>query len=157
MQSKSYFILFVLFIFLNSFFCIKQQNEGQDLESLRNAVEEFRESINSGNGEKAAEMWTDDAIFMPNGWETIKGKEKVAAVWKQNVEGGFRTKNQETIELVVSGNIGYEVVTQLWTVHQEGKTDEWGSSKYVHIWKKQADGSWKLHLDIWNTNPAPKK
>jgi ketosteroid isomerase-like protein len=149
--------MFVLFIFLTGFSCIQQQNEGPDLERLRKAVEKFREAINTGNGEQVTDMWTDDAIFMPNCRETITGKDKVAAVWKQNVEGGFRTKNQETIELVVSGDIGYEVVTQLWTVHQEGKIDEWGSSKFVHIWKMQADGSWKLHLDIWNTTPAPKK
>jgi ketosteroid isomerase-like protein len=30
--------------------------------------------------------------------------------------------------------------------------------KYVAVWKKQADGNWKVAVDIWNTDlplPAP--
>ena len=27
--------------------------------------------------------------------------------------------------------------------------------KYVVVWKKQEDGSWKLHRDIWNSNLMP--
>jgi ketosteroid isomerase-like protein len=30
------------------------------------------------------------------------------------------------------------------------------SVKYVVVWKKQADGSWKIFRDIWNSLPAPK-
>jgi len=30
------------------------------------------------------------------------------------------------------------------------------SGKYMVVWKKGADGSWKLHRDIWNSNvPLP--
>jgi uncharacterized protein (TIGR02246 family) len=153
MRSTSGIGIIALAMLLINSSCGQKQNNEQDLERLRAAIEEFREAINTGNGEKVAQMWTNDAIFMSNGSETITGKEQVAAIWKRNVESGFRTKNQQTIDLAVSGDIGYEVVTQLWTVHQEGKEDEWASSKFVHIWKKQEDGSWKLHLDIWNTNP----
>ena len=28
--------------------------------------------------------------------------------------------------------------------------------KYTSIWKKQADGSWKVVLDMGNASPAPK-
>jgi ketosteroid isomerase-like protein len=28
--------------------------------------------------------------------------------------------------------------------------------KTLNVWKRQADGSWKLHRDIWNSNmPIP--
>jgi ketosteroid isomerase-like protein len=25
----------------------------------------------------------------------------------------------------------------------------------VHLWRKQADGSWKVVVDVWNMEPAP--
>ena len=28
------------------------------------------------------------------------------------------------------------------------------SGKYVVVWKHESDGSWKLAVDIWNTNAA---
>lgn len=145
-----------LFLILSLLSCSQRQIEKQGLERLKATVEEFRSAINTGDAEKVAEMWADDAIFMSNGMETVKGKDKVTEIWKRNVKGGFRTKNHETIELATGGDTGYEVVTQLWTVHEEGKEDVWHPSKYVHIWKKQKDDSWKLHLDIWNTNPEPE-
>lgn len=120
-------------------------------------MEEFTQAVNSGEGERVGVVRTEDAIFMAHGQEIIRGKEEMGEVWKRNVEGGFRTMDQQDIELHVSGDTGYEVVSQLWTVHEEGKEDEWCSSKFVHIWKKQPDGSWKLHLDIWNANPPLQK
>jgi ketosteroid isomerase-like protein len=26
--------------------------------------------------------------------------------------------------------------------------------QYIVIWKKDADGNWRLHRDIWNTGPS---
>src|SRR6266550_3141383 len=47
--------------------------------------------------------------------------------------------------------------------HAASATDDTGKpsvdrGKYVAVWKKQADGNWKVALDIWNTDlplPAP--
>ena len=37
--------------------------------------------------------------------------------------------------------------------YAEWETD---SGKYVVVWKKQDDGNWRLHVDIWNSDlPAP--
>ena len=29
------------------------------------------------------------------------------------------------------------------------------NGKYLDIWQKQADGSWKVKADIWNSNLTP--
>jgi ketosteroid isomerase-like protein len=49
-----------------------------------------------------------------------------------------------------SGDMGwtwekYQVVVDAETV---------SSGKYVNVWKKQADGSWKVRVDIGNQKPA---
>jgi uncharacterized protein (TIGR02246 family) len=120
------------------------------------AVGEFHRAISSGDADKAVAMFTEDVIFMSNGWETIRGKESVAELWRNSITSGFRTRDQKIIELAINGDIAYEATRQQWTMHQEGREDEWAASKYVHIWKRQSDGSWKLHLDIWNNDPMPR-
>jgi len=40
------------------------------------------------------------------------------------------------------------------TVQPEGKEASTASAKYVVVWKRQPDGSWQMHRDIWNSVPA---
>lgn len=143
------FLYFLILIFLSNF----SLSENPEMQKLKEAIEDFKGAINSPDPEKMEEIWTDDAIFMPQGFEIIKGKKEVVEVWKRNIKNGFRTKDQKIIEIEISGDTGYEVATHFWTVKKEGEEIKWHSSKYVHIWKKQKDGKWKLHLDIWNVNP----
>jgi ketosteroid isomerase-like protein len=140
-----------LLILLSS--CGQGRDEAVEMERLRLAVKEFHAAINSGDVDRAVGMFTEDVIFMPDGWETITGKERVAEVWTNSITSGFRTKDQKIIELTIGGDLAFEATTQLWTMRSEGQEDQWASSKYVHIWKRRPDGSWKLHLDIWNNNP----
>ena len=57
-----------------------------------------------------------------------------------------------------SGDLAYSTGT-----YQMSAPDDSGKSitdhgKYVAVWKKQADGNWKVAVDIWNTDlplPAP--
>jgi len=133
--------------------CGRQEDPSARLDTLRQTAMEFHRAINEGDVNGAVAMFTEDVIMMSNGWETISGKDAVVEVWRGSISSGFRTRDQEIIELDLDGDIAYEATTQLWTMHQEGREDVWRSSKYVHIWKQQPDGSWKLHLDIWNNNP----
>lgn len=143
------FLTFLILIFLSNF----SFSENPEMQKLKGAIEEFKGAINLPEPEKMEDIWTEDAIFMPQGFEIIKGKKEVVEIWKRNIKSGFRTEGQEIIELKISGDTAYEIGKHLWTVKKEGEEIKWHSSKYVHIWKKEKDGKWKLHLDIWNSNP----
>ena len=49
------------------------------------------------------------------------------------------------------GDVGYTAGT--YTMGMAGATE---AGKYVTVWKKQADGSWKVAEDIFNADAAPK-
>jgi ketosteroid isomerase-like protein len=59
------------------------------------------------------------------------------------------------VEVARSGDLAYEYGTyDFATKDKKGEiTDEKG--KYVVVWKKQADGSWKVAADIDNLDAAP--
>ena len=61
-----------------------------------------------------------------------------------------------TIELSSAADMAYELAAG--TVTTDGPDGEPVEDKIrdFHIWRKQADGSWKLSIDIWNSeNPLP--
>ena len=52
-----------------------------------------------------------------------------------------------------SEEIFLETVDSFYAAVNSGDQAEWHKTKNVHVWKKQANGSWRLHVDIWNSTP----
>lgn len=64
-------------------------------------------------------------------------------------------------DVVASGDLASETGHYEWTLTPKtggGKAIA-DSGKYVVVWKKKSDGSYKLFRDIWNNDapPPPKK
>jgi ketosteroid isomerase-like protein len=62
------------------------------------------------------------------------------------------------VEAARSGDIGYSVGTYHVMFTGPDKKMIMDDGKYSTVWKKQADGSWKLAVDMFNSNtplPAP--
>jgi ketosteroid isomerase-like protein len=55
-----------------------------------------------------------------------------------------------------SGDVVYEVGNYTLKLQLEGQGNFEEKGKYVLIWKKMADGTWKRHVDIWNSR-MPKQ
>jgi ketosteroid isomerase-like protein len=55
-----------------------------------------------------------------------------------------------------SGVVADEVGTVSLTIQSAGQESSTAVAKYVVVWKRQADGYWKLHRDIRNNLPAAK-
>ena len=58
-------------------------------------------------------------------------------------------------EMAASGDLGYTFGNYVATSKdKDGKVVK-HYGKYVTIWKKQADGSWKVAMDTGNSSPEP--
>ncbi len=60
----------------------------------------------------------------------------------------------EAVELVVDGSTAYERGVATMTTQAGADRPKTSKGKYVTVMRRQADGSWKLILDIWNSDPA---
>ena len=98
--------------------------------------------------------YADDAIVLPPNEPMATGKEAIRKVWAElfSVPGVAITWQPTKVEAARSGDIGYSVGTyEITMTDPEGKpmTDH---GKYLSVWKKQADGSWKSVVDTWNSD-----
>jgi ketosteroid isomerase-like protein len=82
---------------------------------------------------------------------TLRGKKVIEEKWAPYKEAVFLIKDLERIETRISGNIAYTVNQYYYTYPYPDQEEIWYKTKNVPIWQKQQDGSWKLHLDIWNS------
>jgi ketosteroid isomerase-like protein len=101
-------------------------------------------------------MYTSDAIAFPPDSEMIRGNDAIAEFWKSARASGVKTATLTTLDVGRSGDVAYEVGKVLLTIQPEGKEPTTEQAKYVVVWKHEADRSWKLHRDIWNSLPSKK-
>jgi len=141
---------FILAICL--FGCAAQPPE-PDLSGLHAAIAEFYEGVETGNTQQVFELFSDSAFVLSNGGRVAHGSEAIERMWRPGTDSGFRLKDIEVLELHASGDVAYEIHAYYWGMVTEGEETTWHKTKNVHIWRLQPDGSWKLHVDIWNSTP----
>ena len=61
-----------------------------------------------------------------------------------------------TDDVVVSGDLAVENGSYKWTITPKGAKPMPDSGKYVTVWQKQGDGSWKIIRDINNSDIGPQ-
>ena len=99
---------------------------------------------------------SDGAVYPPEG-PIVKGLDSIRSflnpVFK---DPAFATKfTPITLEVSQGGDMGYTInLLELTATGPNGKpvTEH---IRDFHLWRKQADGSWKIVVDIWNAEPSP--
>lgn len=150
---KSISVIFIV----ATFFCLGCAPPALDLESERNALlavdKAWSETIN--DTPTFLSFVADGAHFMPFGAPLAQG-DGIRTTWEGLTSmPGFALEWQATYaEVAASGDLGYTIGTFELVAEHEG-TAMLTLGKYVTVWGKQADGSWKVLVDCFNTNGSP--
>jgi len=156
MRFKNYTYIFV-FLFCFVLLCYAPPPEEEmDVEKVHKAIEEsnlkFGEAARQGDAAALAALYTEDATLLPPNSEMIKGREGIEAVWSAVIQMGAKDAVLTTVDVYGSGDLAYEVGNYVLTIQPEGQEPIEDKGKYVVVWKQIADGSWKMHVDIWNSS-----
>jgi ketosteroid isomerase-like protein len=134
-----------------------------DLAGLKKTVDAYNaastEGMLSGNTEKILTYYDDNVMEMPPNMPAIKGREAVKAFQESMSKTGmkFNKVTFTTTELQAGGKVGYEVGTYDMTITMAPMGEMQDAGKYIALWNQQADGSWKLHAEMWSSDkPMPK-
>lgn len=128
------------------------QPDGGIPPDLRAAIDAFYAAVEAGDSEAHIAAFSDDAIMMPNHWTMSQGKEALAEIIRAGEGSVFRLRDREIVDMDASGNLAYTVNSYYYTYHPVGSEPRWHKTKNVHIWKRDAEGVWKLDVDIWNSD-----
>ncbi len=158
MKPKRLCILFVLGFSFFLWGCTGSQEEKVDLVAVGDVITEFRAAVNSARTDEILVRYAEDAIILPANEEVVVGKQAVSEFWNRRAYTGIELVEEQVV-LNGSGSIAYEVNTSIFKYQLGGQEPvESGPSKNVRIWKKQADGAWKLQVDVWNSSvPQPMR
>ncbi len=124
-----------------------------DLEALNKLREEFVSVHNANDASTLATLYTDEAVLMPPNEQAATGKQAIESWFQTSFDQFTAELTLSAVELQVAGDWAFErgTYTISLTPKADGESIE-DTGKYVVISQKQADGSWKLASDIWNSD-----
>jgi ketosteroid isomerase-like protein len=156
-------LLGVLLLVSLSFACQTQTSatstdtRAADEATLRKLDDEWSKAAGAKDLEKTVSFYSDDTQILPPNSPVLHGKDAARAMWKgmfavPGFGGGWKATK---VEVAQSGDLGWTTGPyEITEVDAKGKpmTDK---GKYLAVWKKQADGSWKCVADMFNTDLPP--
>ncbi len=113
-------------------------------------------AVKAGDVAAIAALYTSDALIFPPDQPIATGRAGAEQVFGGMLKAGAKNVSLHTENVERAGDYAIETGTVAVTMQPEGKEAQTSSGKYVVVWKRQSDGSWQLHRDIWNDNPPAK-
>jgi len=127
---------------------------GTDIEAIRTLLDEFDQDINAGNVEKlVARNYAEDAVRMPAATPMLRGKAAILAWFKAGAER-YTYELDDTAEKVhVENDFAYTRGSATGTITPIAGGDVFHvKSKWIAVYERQVDGSWKVICDIFNND-----
>ncbi|WP_297693261.1 nuclear transport factor 2 family protein [uncultured Eudoraea sp.] len=156
-------IAFALVILLiTSFYGCKNEQPDQDEQMIRQLHEDYVSGWLSGDEEKIIGLLVEDSRIQPNSMKTIEGKKSIRDFWFPR-DGSQTLINNYTTE-IISLNILDTLAVSTHTSHldwtyKKDSLDFGMLQKGINttLYKKQADGTWKIWRSMWTDTYSETK
>ena len=125
-------------------------------EALRGLDEAFVRNANRRDAEAlVAEFYAEDAVLLPPNAPMIEGAEAIRGFWRTILEAGVADVTLETTRLCLAGDLAYGVGRYALTAPRAGCGCAVDEGKYVVVFRRQADGTWKAVADMFGSDRPP--
>jgi ketosteroid isomerase-like protein len=123
-------------------------------KQLTQLDDEWSKSAATKNADTVGSYYATDAIAYPPNEPAVVGRDAATRVWATYFADSTFTISWKTEHAGGSkgGDLGYTAGTYEDSYRGADSTMVHEKGKYVCIWARQADGSWKAVHDIWNSD-----
>lgn len=119
----------------------------------------FTMATNAGDVDRVAATYAEDALLMPPNAPPVKGRAAIRAFWNGFLQPYTVVLTVGTDQIEGRGDLAYVVGHyRLATTPKAKGTPAQApeDGKFLEVFKRQADGQWRYHVDIYSPNAAPK-
>ena len=123
-------------------------------EAIKDTDARFSETFNRGDINALMGVHAEDFLLLPPNSPAERGAEAGTSSFQGLMDAGWKNISFSTVEFGSDGGLGYHVGQYSADVPTEdgGTTKEKG--KYIDIYKRLPDGSWKIHVTCFNSDAA---
>jgi uncharacterized protein (TIGR02246 family) len=127
----------------------------EQLSATRNTIADsyvrWTEAIKSKNVDALVNMYTNDAIILPDEKDVVSGKDAIKKFygdWLSN-QTQLTEEKFQNINSVQEGDLLIDSTKYSGTLVRDGKDVPFAGKRLV-VWKRESQGSWKMFRDTWN-------
>jgi len=132
-------------------------NVEKEKAKLLNTDRDFAKMSLERGAEEAFRMYlAEDAIQMPSRAELVVGRDNICQGMKESAGIYVLDWVPQNGEVAKSGDMGWTWGEFVFYFMNKSGEMKMSYGKYLDVWKKQKDGSWKVVVDIGNSSPAPE-
>jgi ketosteroid isomerase-like protein len=129
----------------------------EDRAAIQKAHDEFEKMIVAASPDPTALVkmyYADNARVLPPNMPAADGQAAIIQSFK--AMGQARTFKNGPLTIDGRGDLAYVEATYEGTFIPPGATEPVADKgKFIEVWQKQADGTWKATRDIWNSDTPP--
>jgi len=97
--------------------------------------------------------YADDALILGSGAPMLQGKPAIEAFLKGLFGGNTLSDVKgDVTDIMISGDLAVETGTYAMTITPKNGKAVADKGKYIHVWKKSIDGSWKIVRYVPNSD-----
>jgi uncharacterized protein (TIGR02246 family) len=116
-------------------------------EAVKGINAGFSEAFNRGDAAAVASFYLEDAALLAPDQPTIRGKRAIEDSFKEGIKEIGGKMRIEPVEIHAAGDMAYQ-----WANYSTKGGKKSATGKFVEIYNRQTDGSWKIHLTIYNSD-----
>ena len=126
-----------------------------DVEAIRALGDQWLKAYETRDADAVAALFTKDAWVMPRGRPPLKGRDAIRASVAASSDRRKITLWIEEEELVVTGDWAWTIGAFTITLGspEDDQPPVSSSGRAMLIYKREADGDWRIHRDM--DTPAP--
>ena len=114
---------------------------------------EYLDAFNSGNFDKVASFWTEDAVSCPPVGEEVRGRAALREFYRQAFANMAPRLSDYTFECRFSADLVF--VRENWTVtmHPPGQDAQGHRGRGLWVGRQEADGVWRAFWSLARLDP----
>jgi uncharacterized protein (TIGR02246 family) len=127
--------------------------EAGDHAAVARATAELLDAVNSSDVSRVVSVWAEDGVLMPPHHQSVHGREALEAYFRDLFSRARLRFVFTSSAIELNGATALEHVTYTATAWPtDGRPPRGDRGKGLHVYRRQADHSWKLVRDIWNSD-----
>ncbi len=123
--------------------------------AIRQLDVEFMKAANAKNaGALVRAFYAPDAVMMPPNHPIVEGRTGIQGFLQSLIDGGFTSIKLDTTTVASAGDLAYGRGRYTLSMSPPGGAPVQDIGKYVVVYRRQANGSWRAVADIFNGDQA---
>jgi ketosteroid isomerase-like protein len=120
-------------------------------QAIDKANTDFATAMNQGDVAAAVRVYADDAKLLPPNSPVVIGRANIQDFWKGAAQAlGIKHVSMNTVDVEFMDDTAIEHGE--YTLELAAAEDK---GKFIVVWKRQPDDSWKWQVDIFNSDLPP--